>query len=220
MPDPKFELYAGSTKIQENNDWAPATGAAFTAVSAFPFPANSRDAAGVYELDAGRGYTIHVSSNNGQGGVVMFEVYDLGNVTGASKFTNIAVRGPTGTDEATLILGFYVDGDPASKMTLLTRGVGPKLVAFDPNIVPIPDPKVELFDSGQRIIMTNDNWTGADFVGEMLQATDFVGAFALDGGSADAESLALLSPGGYTMQVLAGSGATSGEAIVELYEVP
>ena len=41
-----------------------------------------------------------------------------------------------------------------------------------------------------------------------------------DGGSADASTLALLDPGSYTMQITAGSGTASGEALVEIYEVP
>jgi hypothetical protein len=32
--------------------------------------------------------------------------------------------------------------------------------------------------------------------------------------------LALLDPGSYTMQITAATGAASGEALVEIYEVP
>lgn len=60
----------------------------------------------------------------------------------------------------------------------------------------------------------------ADFVVEMLQAREFVGAFALNGGSADASTLALFDPGSYTMPITAGSGVAAGEALVEIYEVP
>jgi hypothetical protein len=217
MPDPKFEVYDGQTRIAENNDWAASIASSFTAVGAFGLPANSRDAAGVFELDAGKGYTIHVFSNNNQGGVVLFEVYDLGNVSGASKFTNVSVRGPTGTGDSTLILGLNIAG--VGKRTLLTRGIGPQLAAFGVEST-IVDPKLEIFDSNQRSVLENNDWSSADFVAEMLQAREFVGAFALNGGSADASTLALLDPGSYTMQITAASGATSGEALVEIYEVP
>jgi hypothetical protein len=168
-------------------------------------------------LDAGKGYSIHVFSNTNQGGIVLFEVYDAGNVTGASKFTNVSVRGPTGTGDSTLILGLNIAGQ--GKRTLLTRGVGPQLGSFGVTNR-IGDPQLEIFDDRQRSVLVNNDWNSADFVTEMLQAREFVGAFALDGGSADASTLALLDPGSYTMQITAGSGTASGEALVEIYEVP
>lgn len=217
MVDPKFEVYDGSTRIAENNDWAASIAPVFAGVGAFGLPANSRDAAAVFELDAGKGYSIHVFSNTNQGGIVLFEVYDAGNVTGASKFTNVSVRGPTGSGDSTLILGLNIAGQ--GQRTLLTRGIGPQLAAFGVTNT-IADPKLEIFDSNQRSVLANNDWNAADFVSEMLTAREFVGAFALDGGSADASTLALLDPGSYTMQITAGSGTTSGEALVEIYEVP
>ncbi len=217
MADPKFEVYDGQTKIAENNDWAATAAPVFSAVGAFGLPANSRDAAAVLELDAGKGYSIHVFSNTDQGGIVLFEVYDAGNVTGASKFTNVSVRGPTGAGDSTLILGLNIAGQ--GKRTLLTRGIGPQLAAFGVGNT-IADPQLEIYDSNQRSILANNDWSAADFVTEMLQAREFVGAFALAGGSADASTLALLDPGSYTMQITAATGAASGEALVEIYEVP
>lgn len=217
MTDPKFEVYDGATKIAENNDWSNAIAPVFNSVGAFGLPANSRDAAALIELDANKGYTIQVFSNTNQGGIVLFEVYDAGNVTGGSKFTNVSVRGPTGTAERTLILGLNIAGQ--GKRTLLTRGIGPQLAAFGVSNT-IADPQLEIFDSNQRAVLANNDWNSADFVAEMLQAREFVGAFALNGGSADASTLALLDPGSYTMQITAGSGVAAGEALVEIYEVP
>jgi hypothetical protein len=217
MADPKFEVYDGQTKISENNDWDGAISPVFGGVGAFGLPAGSRDAAAVLELDANKSYSIHVFSNNGQGGIVLFEVYDAGNVTGGSKFTNVSVRGPTGSGDSTLILGLNVAGQ--GKRTLLTRGIGPQLAAFGVSNT-IGDPKLEIFDGNQRSVLANDDWNSADFISEMLQAREFVGAFPLNGGSADASTLALLDPGSYTMQITAGSGTATGEALVEIYEVP
>lgn len=217
MPDPKLELYDGTTRIGANDNWAAANAAVFAAVGAFGLPANSNDAALVAELDAGKPYTMVVQSNNGRGGVVLFEVYDAGNVSGASKFVNVSVRGPTGAGDSTLILGFNIQG--AGKRTLLARGVGPQLASFGITDR-IADPKLEIFDSNTRSVLVNNDWNGADFVAEMLQAAEFVGAFGLEGGSADAATLALLDPGSYTMQISANSGSVGGEAVVEIYEVP
>jgi hypothetical protein len=46
-----------------------------------------------------------------------------------------------------------------------------------------------------------------------------VGAFALVPGSADAALLIHLAPGAYTVH-LSGLGGTSGNALIEVYEVP
>jgi hypothetical protein len=217
MVDPKFEVYDGTTRIAENNNWSASIASVFTAVGAFGLGNNSLDAAAVLELDAGKGYSIHVFSNTGQGGIVLFEVYDAGNVTGASKFTNVSVRGPTGIGDSTLILGLNIAGQ--GKRTLLTRGIGPQLASFGVTNR-IADPQLQIFDNNQRSVLINNDWNSADFVTEMLQAREFVGAFALDGGSADASTLALLDPGSYTMQITAATGTATGEALVEIYEVP
>jgi hypothetical protein len=217
MADPDVEVYAGETRVATNASWNGSLATVFSQVGAFGLPAGSRDAALLLELDAGRGYTIHVFSGNGEGGVVLFEVYDAGNVTGASKFTNVSVRGPTGTEDSTLILGLNVAGQ--GKRTLLTRGIGPTLAAFGVSGA-IPDPRLEIFDGSGRAILANNDWSTADFIPEMLAAREFVGAFALPGGSADASTLALLDPGSYTLQITAGSGVARGDALVEIYEVP
>jgi hypothetical protein len=60
----------------------------------------------------------------------------------------------------------------------------------------------------------NDDWAGS-------MATQFaaVGAFALDAGSKDAALQLTLAPGAYTVQV-SGAGGKTGEALVEVYELP
>jgi len=57
-------------------------------------------------------------------------------------------------------------------------------------------------------------------VTELVAASNYVGAFALDAGSKDAATLSLVDPGAYTIQVSGGAAAPSGEALVEVYEVP
>ena len=55
--------------------------------------------------------------------------------------------------------------------------------------------------------------------GREFQVATAVGAFALDAGSKDAALLTTLAPGSYTVQVKGADGGT-GEALVEIYEVP
>jgi len=218
MPDPKFELYNGAgTKIGENNDYSAGIATSMTATGAFPLAAGSRDAAAFFDLDANQGYSIHVLSNNGQGGIVLFEVYDAGNVSGGSKFTNVSLRAPTGEGDNTLILGFFVAGN--GKRTLLTRGWGPKLAEFGVTSA-IADPALDIYDSNTRVVLANNDWGSASFVPEMEQARPFVNAAPFTGGSNDASTLALLDPGSYSIILKAGTGKTGGEGLVEIFEVP
>ncbi len=219
MADPKLELFRGSTKIAENDNWdgAAATTNAFAGVGAFGLATGSRDAVLIANVAAGESYTAVVSGVGTSSGVVLIEVYDADAVaTSTSRLTNVSVRGGAGTGDSTLILGLVIGGD--GQRTLLVRGVGPQLAAFGVTGA-LADPRLQIFDSAQRAVLANDNWGQADFPGELLQATSYVGAFALEPGSRDAATLSLLDPGSYTIHV-SGAGTSTGEALVEVYEVP
>jgi hypothetical protein len=219
MSDPKLEVFRGSTKIAESDNWdgTAATTAAFAGVGAFGLTTGSRDAALVIDLAAGQSYTAVVSGVGNASGVVLVEVYDADTIaTMTSRLVNVSVRGQAGTGDATLILGLVIGGD--GQRTLLVRGIGPRLAAFGV-ANPLADPRLQIFDAAQRAVLANDNWGQADFVGELVQASSYVNAFSLEPGSKDAATLSLLDPGAYTIQV-SGAGTTTGEALVEVYEVP
>ncbi|MCC5022788.1 MAG: hypothetical protein J6386_08320 [Candidatus Synoicihabitans palmerolidicus] len=99
------------------------------------------------------------------------------------------------------------------KRTPLVRGIGPTLGGFG---VPgtIVDPQLTIFDVDSRSVLSNDNWCNADFVYELLEASNFVDAFDLGAGT-----LSLLDPGNYTIQITPTDG-NDGEALAEIYEVP
>ena len=79
----------------------------------------------------------------------------------------------------------------------------------------VADPQLALF-SGQTERARNDNWGGGT---ALAAAFAQVGAFGLAADSRDAALLATLAPGNYTAQV-AGTGTTTGIALVEVYEAP
>ena len=164
---------------------------------------------------SGTAYTAQLTDAAGNGGLVILEVYDA-DIAPTSKLVNVSVRSNADSGSDALIMGVSVQG--TGKRTLLVRGIGPTLGGFG---VPgtIADPQMTIFDSNQRSVLGNDNWSNADFVYELLQATDFVGAFSLGAGSADAATLSLLDPGNYTIQITPTDG-NDGEALAEIYEVP
>ena len=76
LSDPKLEIYQGSTKIGENDNWAATLSTAFSSVGAFGLTAGSRDAAITVSLPAG-GYTVQVSGADGGVGEALVEIYEL-----------------------------------------------------------------------------------------------------------------------------------------------
>jgi hypothetical protein len=63
-------------------------------------------------------------------------------------------------------------------------------------------------------LIENDNWSPT-----LASTFSAVGAFSLPAGSRDAALLMTLASGAYSVQVKGADGG-SGEAVVEIYEVP
>jgi len=162
--------------------------------------------AAVSSANAGT-YTVRVSNASGSvtstGGTLTLS-------PNASRPANISVRTNVATG-AIVTPGFVIQGSGTKRV--LIRAVGPGLATF--NLAgTMANPKLTVFQD-QTPIAENDNWSAAN-VGDAFAAT---GAFALTPGSQDAATLSLVEPGAYTIQV-GGVGGTSGEALVEVYEVP
>ena len=207
MSDPRLELYQGFSKIAENDNWPASLAATFASVGAFSFPAVSKDAALVQTMNGA--YTAQVSGT--ASGVVLVEGYDTG-AAGVARLVNVSARNQVGTGTDILIAGFNITG--TGTLRVLIRAVGPTLSTFGVTGF-LADPKLELYDASAVKIDENDNWSAA-------LATTFsaVSAFALPTGSKDSAMLATLTAGkSYTVQV-SGVGSTTGEALVEIYEVP
>jgi hypothetical protein len=77
LSDPRLEVYEGTTKLADNDNWDPALAPVFASVAAFALPAGSRDAALVLTLAAGRSYTAQVSGVGNTTGEALIEVYEL-----------------------------------------------------------------------------------------------------------------------------------------------
>ena len=113
-------------------------------------------------------------------------------------------------DDNVLIGGFIVQGS-ASK-NLIVRALGPSLAEH--NVVgPLADPTLELHDGQGTLIAFDDNWQDDSDQATQIQATGLVPAEPSE--SALVETLA---PGVYTA-IVRGVGATSGVALVEVYDI-
>jgi hypothetical protein len=222
LNDPKIELFAAA-KTGENDNWGggAALSEAMAAVGAFAYTApNSLDAAAVVEIAASNGApsnnSVRVSAAGSGTGVVIAEIYDA---TPAATFglatprlVNVSVLKHIGQG---LTAGFVVRGPGA--LTVLVRAIGPTLgePPFGVDGV-VPDPRLTLFGEGSRLVAENDDWGGD---AALAAAFGAVGAFSLPPNARDAAVLVTLPPGSYTVEVK-GAGASSGVALVEVYEVP
>lgn len=218
LADPRLELFAGTTKTGENNNWGGTAilSAAFSAFTGFPFsnPA-SLDAAALATIPAGDN-SVRISANGTGTGRVLAELYDAtpnaSFLATTPRLVNVSVLKHLGTS---LSAGFIVEGTGAK--TVLIRVVGPTIGAAPFNVPgAVADPQLTLF-AGQTTIASNDNWGGE---AALTAAFTQVGAFALPPASRDAALLATLQAGiSYSVQARGVSG-TTGVALVEIYEVP
>ena len=209
MADPKLELYnAASTKVDENDNWSASLAATMTSVGAFTLTTGSKDAALVGSIDGP--YTAQLKGTGS--GVVLVDAYDT-TTSFAPRLKNVSARNQVGTGANILIAGFFIDG-PVNK-TLLIRGIGPALRDIWGLTTALVDPKLEIYNAARGTkIAENDNWDVS-----LATVFDSVGAYRFTTGSKDAALQITLAPGSYTAQ-LSGVGNTTGEGVVEVYELP
>lgn len=218
LTDPRVELFDGSAVRQlENNDWNAKDTPVFSNVGAFPLEPGSRDAVIYSDGIAPGSYSVQVSGAPGNSGVVLAEIYDASDPTrfgvATPRLVNVSARAVSGVGADVLIAGFVVAG-PAPK-TVLIRGIGPTLAGFGVENT-LNDPKLEVYDSGAKLVAQNDNWGGTAMLASAFAS---VGAFQLQAGSRDAAVRVTLPSGNYTAQV-SGVGNSTGVVLVEVYEVP
>lgn len=151
-------------------------------------------------------YTVVVTNNLGSTRSLPVQL----TVDGGARLTNIATRAGTAPGENTLTAGFVITG--AATKTVLVRGIGPGLSVFGLTGL-LPNPKLTLFDAAGKTIATNDDFVSSATPNGLVSA---VSAFPLSN-FRDAALVSQLPSGSYTVQ-LTDSGASSGVALVEVYE--
>jgi hypothetical protein len=238
LPNPVLRVYnVNSTRLWQNDDWQSAsqasaldgTGAvtlqaAYTNLQApdaaalatgdFALAAKSRDAALVVCLAPGA-YTAVVGSSNGtDSGTALVEVYELDGTLIQPRFASLSTRGQV-AGGTPMTAGFVVRG---GTKRLLVRAVGPALGNFGVNRTSLlADPQLNVIDSAGRNVGSNNDWGTAANQTAQLALRQSVGAFALPKNSKDAETVVVLDPGAYTVQV-SGADGGSGVVLVEVYE--
>jgi uncharacterized protein (DUF1330 family) len=127
-----------------------------------------------------------------------------------TPLSNISTRGGVLTGENVLIGGFVVGG--STNKTVAITAMGPSLANFGVSN-PLANPVITLVrSSDQSIVAGNDDWQ-SDANASQLQASGFAPPNALESGL-----LVNLPPGGYTV-IVQGAGASTGVAVVGVFEV-
>lgn len=76
LADPKLEVFAGATKLAENDNWDAPLGPVFRATGAFALDVGSRDAALLVTITPGS-YTAQVRGADGGVGEALVEIYEI-----------------------------------------------------------------------------------------------------------------------------------------------
>jgi hypothetical protein len=216
LADTVMTVLQGQNTVATNDDWAGTFD--FASVGAFALSGTPvRDSAIYNPALSPNSYSIQITGKNNATGIALAEIYDATPSAGfgatTPRLVNVSARTQVGTGDNILIAGFAVGGQTAVRV--LIRAVGPTLGAFGVGGV-LTDPKLEVY-SGTSKINENDNWGGTT---ELKSAFTSVAAFALAAdNSRDAALVATLNPGTYTVQI-SGVAATTGVALVEIYELP
>jgi outer membrane protein assembly factor BamB/subtilisin family serine protease len=130
---------------------------------------------------------------------------------GDARLVNLSTRGRVGSGESVMIGGLAIRG---GARRILVRAIGPGLAAHGVTGV-LANPKLDIFRAGESSpFASNDDWDSS-----LRTTMSHVGAFELTAGSRDAALLLDLPDGNYTAIVSSGD-TTTGEALVEFYEVP
>jgi len=215
LPNPAIKIYQGSTLIAQNDDWDLSDAPEIARIGAFGFIYGGKDAALLTTLAPGA-YTAQIADPSGTGtGVALAEIYDASINPNADyqRLVNISSRGKVTPDDGVLIGGFIVTGN--SPKTLLIRGIGPALTSFG-IAGALADPSLTIYQDS-KVVATNEGWANSAAIST---ATIRTGAFTLPSGSKDAAVLITLNPGAYTAQIKSAKNASSGVALIEIYEVP
>lgn len=202
--------------VASNSDWGGTStlSNAFASVGAFPLAADSKDAALQTDL-ASAGYSVRIAPReSGQSGITLAEIYDADSTASSGRLVNLSTLGFVGTGENVLTAGFVISGNTAKRV--LIRAIGPGLAPFGVSDV-LANPQLGLVPlGGNEPLATNDDWPN---VADLRNAFTNAGAFQLADGSKDAALVVTLEPGAYTVIVSSVDGRSTGQALVEIYDL-
>ena len=124
---------------------------------------------------------------------------------------NISTRLHVEAGENVAIGGFMLTGNSPKKVAI--RGIGPSLQAAGFMGSALSDPTLELRDSDNSLIATNDNWRD-----NAVSAADLEAVGLAPTSDFESAIVATLPPGAYTA-IMSGKNGSTGMGLVEVYDL-
>jgi hypothetical protein len=211
LNDPTLQLFQGNTILFANDDWRNSGQQAQIANSGLA-PSNDAEAAIIWTLAPGQGYTAVVRGKNGETGIGVVEAFDLEQGT-VSRLADISTRGFVDVDNNVMIAGLIAGPDNGTSLRILVRVLGPTLSDFGvPGV--LANPTVDLVNSSGTVIRSNNNWKD-----DPQQRAQIEAAGLAPDHDEEAALVETVAPGAYTA-IVRGSGGTTGVGLVEVYHIP
>jgi hypothetical protein len=139
-------------------------------------------------------------------GVALFEIYDLEETS--SQIVSVSARARLSTGDNVLISGFIIDGD--TRLRVMVRVLGPSLTAYGIADA-LQDPMLDLHDGIGQAFATSDDW-------RQTQQTAVIATGMPPPDNREPAIVVNLAPGTYTA-IVRGKNATSGVALIEVYDL-
>ncbi len=137
--------------------------------------------------------------------------------TTTSMLSNISTRSFVQTGDNVMIGGFIVQG--TAPKTVIIRAIGPELTPFGvPNV--LANPTLELHDGTGALIGSNDDWQ-TTIIGGIItqnQVQDIINSGHAPTDGRESAIIGTLPAGNYTA-IVRGVNATTGVALVEVYDI-
>ena len=206
LSDPTLSLRdANGVEIAFNDDWQQAAERTEIEQSGVA-PTDEREATILRTLAPGA-YTAVLRGSNDSTGLAVVELYDL-NSEADSRLANLSTRGFVQTDPDLLIGGFITSGPTE---VVVVRGLGPSLGQSGVP-TPLADPLLSIHDANGAQIASNDDWQD-DPNSAAIQS------YGLAPRDSKEAALLIMPPAGATTAVLRGRNNTTGNALMEIYDV-
>jgi hypothetical protein len=173
-------------------------------------PSDPVESAVTLDLSAGEHTAILSGKTSTQFGFALVEIYDRTPTT--LKLSNISTRAFVGIGDNIVIAGFILDNGSGEEI-IVVRGLGPSLAAQNvPNL--LADPVLELRDAnGGTPLLANNDWQD-----DPVQAAQIIALGLAPSNNLEAALIMTLPPGPYTA-LLSGLNNTTGNGLVEIYDV-
>jgi cyclophilin family peptidyl-prolyl cis-trans isomerase len=153
--------------------------------------------------------TAHITARTADlDGAMTSQTFTVTVEASPARLADISTRAQVGSGDSVLIGGFIIQGSVPKRV--LVRAIGPSLIPFGVANA-LMDPALELRDMNGALLFSNDNWTTA------ANKQDISDTGRAPAASQESAILTTLAPGRYTA-IVRGVGATSGVALVEVYD--